>query len=74
MWSIKDCKAVARQHVTMQHKPVVFVVCKKKRREVKRRSQKIIWWGKCGQNAVEYKERLWARYEQFSEEAEGLEE
>ena len=33
LWTIKDCKAVAGKHVTIQHKPVLFVVWMKDRRE-----------------------------------------
>ena len=75
LWMVKDCKAVAGEHVTTQHKPVVFVLWMEKRREVKSRGEKIIRWGKCrGTVAVEYKERLRAKYEQLNEESEGLEE
>ena len=39
------------------------------------RGRKILRWGKWRGNVViEYKERLRTRYEQLSEEAEGLEE
>ena len=63
------------EHVTTQHKPVVFVVRMEKRREIKSRSRKIIRWVKCrGNVVVEDKERMRARYEQLSVEAEGLEE
>ena len=48
MWKVKDCKAVAGDHVTTQHKPVVFVVRMKKRREAKSRGQNIIRWGSVG--------------------------
>ena len=70
-----DFKAVAGEHATTQHKSVVFVVWMEKRREVKSRGRKIIRWGKWRGNViVEYKERLRVRYEQLSEEVEGLEE
>ena len=52
LWKVIDCKGVAGEHVTMQHKPVVFVVQMKKRREVKSRGLKIIRWGKCQGNIV----------------------
>ena len=75
MWKVKVCKAVAGEHVTTQHKLVVFVVWMKKRREVKSRGWKSIGWGKWRRNVViEYKERMRARNEKLSEEAEGLEE
>ena len=34
-WKIKDCKAVAGEHVTTQHKPVVFVVRMQKKKQTK---------------------------------------
>ena len=59
LWRVKDCKAVAGEHVTTQHKLVVFVVWMEKRRKVQSRCRKIIRWGKCRGNAVvEYKERM----------------
>ena len=75
MWRVEDFKAVVGEHVTTHHKPVVFVVWMEKRREVKSRGLKIIRCGKFWRNVLmEYKERLRARCEQLSEEAEGLEE
>ena len=74
MWRIKNCKAVAGEHVTIQHKPAVFVVYLKKRREVKSWDRKMIKLEKCRDNATkEYKERMWDRYEELSEEPEGVE-
>ena len=48
---------------------------KRERRDVKSRGWKFIRWGMYRGNVViEHKERLRARYEQLSEEVEGLEE
>ena len=60
--------------VATQHKPVVFLVQMKKRREVKSRDQKIIRWESIWGNVGECKERIRSKYEQLSEEAQGLEE
>ena len=74
LWIVKDCKAVAGEHVTTQHPLVVFVVCIERRKDIKRSGWKMFQWGKWSGNAVmEYKERMRARYDQL-EEAEGLEE
>ena len=35
LWKIKDCKAVAGEHVTTQYKPVVFVVRMQKKKQTK---------------------------------------
>ena len=35
LWKIKDCKAVVGEHVTTQHKPLVFVVCIQKKKQTK---------------------------------------
>ena len=69
MWRVKDCKAVVGEHVTTQHKPVVFVVRMEKRSEIKSRGQK--WRGNV---IIEDKERMRVRLKQLSKEAEGLEE
>ena len=37
LWRVKDCKAVAEEHVTTQHKLVVFVMRNKNRSEDKTR-------------------------------------
>jgi len=60
------------EHVTTQHKLVVFVIYMKKKWEVKNRGWKMTRWRKCRDNAIEYKERVRARYEELSEEAKGL--
>ena len=50
---------MAGEHVTTQHKPVVFVFAHEKRREVKSRDRKTIRCGKCRDNvAVAYKKRM----------------
>ena len=60
------------EHVTTQHKPVVFVVWMEKRREVKSRGRFIIRLWKCrGNIVVEHKERMRARYDQLNEEVVG---
>ena len=56
LWKIKDCKAVAGEHVTTQHKPVVFVVRMQKKKQTKTVGRRTIKWWKCV--AVEYKERM----------------
>ena len=64
---------MAGGHVTTQHKPLVFVVWMKKRREVHGRGLKSIRLGMFSGNIViEYKERLRAQYDQLSEEEKGL--
>ena len=75
LWKIKDCKAVAGEHVTTQHKPVVFVVCMQKKKQTKTVCRWTIKWWRCKDNvAVEYKERMTVKYEELSEEVCGLEE
>ena len=55
------------EHVTTQHK-LLFVICMKKRKEVKSMGQKMIRWGECRDIIViEYKKRLKARYEELGE-------
>ena len=72
MWRVTDCKVVAGEHATTQHKPVVFVVWMERRREVKSRGRRNL---RCQGNVViKYKERVRARYDKLCEEVEGLEE
>ena len=49
LWTVKDCKAVAGEHVAQQ-KLVVFLERMKKRSEVKNSGLKIIWCRKCRGN------------------------
>ena len=44
LWNIKDCKAVAGEHVTTQHKPVVFIVCTQKKKQTKTMGHRTIKW------------------------------
>ena len=44
MWRAKDYKAMVGEHVTIEHKPVVFAVWMENMREVKSRCRMIIWW------------------------------
>ena len=74
LWKIKDCKAVAGEHVT-KHKPVVFAVRMQKKKQTKTVGRRTIKWWRCKDDvAVEYKERVMVKYEELSEEVCGLEE
>ena len=75
LWKIKDCKAVAGEHVTTQQKPVVFVVCMQNKKQTKTVGRRTIKWWRCKDDvAVKYKERVTVKYEELSEEVGGLEE
>ena len=72
---INDCKAVAGEYITKQHKPVVFVVHMQKTKQTKTVGCRTIKWWRCKDDvAVEYKERVTVKYEELSEEVDGLEE
>ena len=67
---VKDCKALAGEYVTTQHKPVVFEVRMKKWKEKRTMGPKNIKWWKCkGDMMVERKE--WRLYEDGREETGG---
>ena len=51
LWRVKDYKSVAGEHVTTQHKLVVFLAWMKKRREVKSRGHKIMRSGSVGETS-----------------------
>ena len=75
LWKIKDCKVVAGEHVTTQQKPVVFVMRMQKKKQTKTVSRMTIKWWRCKDDvAVEYKDRVTVKYEELSEEVDGLEE
>ena len=66
---------MAGEHVTTQHKPVVFVVRMQKKKQTKTVGRRTIKWWRCKDDvAVEYKERVMVKYEELSEEVGGLEE
>ena len=52
LWRMKDYKAMAGEHATTQHKPVVFVVHVHKRRQVESRGQKMLILRKCRDNVA----------------------
>ena len=66
---------MAGEHVTTQHKPVVFVVRMHKKKQTKTVGRRTIKWWRCkGDVAVEYKERVTVKYEELNEKVGGLEE
>ena len=66
---------MAGEHVTTQHKPVVFVVRMQKKKQTKTVGRRTIKWWWCKDDvAVEYKERVTVKYEKLNEEVGGLEE
>ena len=72
---IKDCKAIAGEYVTTQHKPVVFIVRMQKTRKSGMQGRKTIKWWKCVEGTIdEYKERVKIKYEELDTEVEAVEE
>ena len=72
---IKYCKAIAGEYVTMQHKPVVFIVRMKMTRKSRTQGRKTIKWWKCTEGMIdEYKERVNIKYEELDLEVEAVEE
>ena len=66
---VKDCKALAGEYVTTQHKPVVFEVRMKKWKEKRTMGPKNINWWKCkDEMTVEYGERVRRKYEELDAE------
>ena len=59
LMKVNDCKALAGEYVTTQHKPVVFEVRMKKWKEKRTTGPKNIKWWKCKDELmVEYMERV----------------
>ena len=66
---VKDCKVLAGEYVTTQHKPVVFEVRMKKWKEKRTMGPKNIKWWKCQvEMMVEYRERVRRKYEELDAE------
>ena len=75
LWKIKDCKAIAGEHTTTQHKPVVFVVRMKRTKPNKIVGRKTIKWWKCRDGvATAYRQRVEEKYEELGEEVDNVEE
>ena len=75
LWKIKDGKAIAGEHITTQHKPVVFVVRMKRTKPNKIVSRKTIKWWKCRDEvATAYRQRVEEKYEELGEEVDNVEE
>ena len=74
-WRVKDCKVIAGEHVTTQHKPLVWILRFAERRERQRIGRKVIRWWKCeGKKIEEYEKVINRRFKELSEEPEGVEE
>ena len=66
---VKDCKALAGEYVTTQHKPVAFEVRMKKWKEKRTMGPKNIEWWKCeDEMMVEYRERVRRKYDELDAE------
>ena len=66
---VKDCKELAGEYVTTQHKPVVFEVCMKKWKEKRTMGPKNIKWWTCNDEMmVEYREKVRRKYEELDAE------
>ena len=75
LWRVKDCKILAGEHVTTQHKPLVFVLRLQKRKVVREVGQKVIKWWLCkGQVAEEYKARVVRSFAALHVQVGGVEE
>ena len=63
---VKDCKALAGEHVTTQHKPVVFEIRMKKWKEKRTMGPKNSKWWKCkDEKMAEYRKRVRRKYEEL---------
>ena len=63
---VKDCKALAGEYLTTQHKPVVFEVRLKKWKEKMTMGPTNIKWWRCkDEMMVEYRERVRRKYEEI---------
>ena len=72
---IKDCKVIAGEHVTTQHKPVIWEVRIQWKRRNNATGRKVLRWWKCKEDvAEEYKRRVTEKFESLSVRVGDLEE
>ena len=72
---MKDCKTIAGEYVTTQHKPVVFEVRMKKWKQMRIVGPKKIKWRKCKDGMTQqYNEMVARKYEELDDEAGTVEE
>ena len=63
---VNDCNVLAGEYVTIQHKPVVFEVRMKKRKDKRTMGPTNIKWWKCkDEMMVEYRERIRRKYDEL---------
>ena len=75
LWRVKDCKAIAGEFVTTQHKPVIFVIRLDKKRKPKIQGRKVIKWWKCkGQLLFDYADRVRDEFMRLNEVVGDLED
>ena len=75
LWRINDCKAIAGEHITTQHKPVVFVVRMNRTKPNKIVGRRTIKWWKCIDGvAIEYRERVKVKYEERGDVVDDVDE
>ena len=68
-------KVIAGEHITTQHKPVMFIVRMNRTTPNKIVGRKTIKWWKCIDGvAIEYRERVKVKYEELGEEVDDIEE
>ena len=70
----KESKAIAVEHITTQHKPVLFIVRMNRATPNKIVGRKTIKWWKCIDGvAIEYRERVKVKYEELGDEVGDVE-
>ena len=74
LWKVKDCKAIAGEHITTQHKPVICTVRVQKRTRKKMKYRRSIRWWKCKDDVrEEYERKVKVEYEKLDEKELDLE-
>ena len=75
LWRVKDCKVIAGEHVTTQHKPLVFVIRLQRRKTRRVVGQKVIRWWKCKDEvAEEFREWVSVRFGELQEQVGNVDE
>ena len=74
-WRVKDCKVLAGEHVTTQHKPQLWTLKYSERQDQKRIGRRVIRWWRCtGKSQEEFEGEIQEAFRNLSANPASIEE
>ena len=71
---VRDCKVLAGEHITSQHKPLVYEMWIGRDKQRRRKQRQVIRWGKCeGEVMEKYKSEVDRKFRLLKEQREDVE-